>query len=363
MKAVVRSLAVVVGVPTLLATLYFGFFASDVYVSEARFAIRSAKAGSAVSGIAAILSSPIVSSASNETMVVVDFVRSQDMLGRVQKELDVRAHYSDTDVDPLSRLDEGVSREDLLDYFNEQVQLLPDSNSGVITLTTRAFDPAMAQALGSLIIELSERLVNDMSSRMEVDALATARAEVELAAGKVREASAQVTAFRDRNVSIDPGAESSALLGIVAGLETQLVETRAELTERLAYMREDAPVVVGLKNRINAFERQLSLEKGRVSGGGEGRQMSGLIERYQPLILEQEIAQQQYASALSSLEIARVEAQRKKQYLVTFIRPNLPEEALEPRRLNRIMTVMVFSFLIYLLGGLMWSALKDHIGR
>ena len=91
--------------------------------------------------------------------------------------------------------------------------------------------------------------------------------------------------------------------------------------------------------------------------------MNNLIESYQPLMLEQEMAQQQYASALTSLEVARVEAQRKKQYLITFIQPNLPDQAVEPRRFNEVLTVMLFSFLLYMIGGLMWSALKDHIGR
>ncbi len=116
------------------------------------------------------------------------------------------------------------------------------------------------------------------------------------------------------------------------------------------------------KRRYRAISRQLALEKGRLSGENE-LEMGGLIETYQPLILDQELARQQYASALSSLELARIEAQRKKQYLVTFIQPSLPDDAVEPHRLNRILTVMVFSFLCYLLGGLMWSALKDHIGR
>ena len=363
MRAIVKSIGVVVGTPTLLAALYFGLFASDVYVSEARFAIRSAKAGNAVSGLAAILSSPIVSSASNETMVVIDYARSQDMLESVQRELDVRAHYASSEVDVLARLAEDASQEKLLEHFNEHVSLLSDSASGVVTLETRAFDPETARRLCALIIELSERLVNEMSSRMEEDALATARAEVERAAAKVRAASVSVTAFRDENVSINPAAESNALLGIVSGLETQLVETRATLSEKLAYMRPTSPEVVNLENRVNALERQLRLEKGRLTGDQGGARLSGLIESYQPLILEQEIAQQQYASALSSLELARVEAQRKKQYLVTFIRPSLPDAALEPRRLNRVLTVAVFSFLIYLVGGLMWSALKDHIGR
>jgi len=362
MGAILRSLCVAVGIPVLLACGYFGLIASDLFVSEARFAIRSAKAGAASGGLAAILSSPIVSSGSKEDLVVVDYARSQDMLESVQAELDLRSHYSASTIDALSRLAEDASQEALLEYFSKQVRLVSDSSSGVITLTARAFDPATAQRLAELVIDLSERLVNDMSSRMEEDALSTARAEVDRAAGKVRAASLSMAAFRDTNLSLNPAAESSALLGIVSGLESQLVELRAELTERLAYMRADAPVVISLKNRVNALQRQLKLEKGRIAGG-KGSQMNGLIERYQPLVLEQEIAQQQYASALSSLELARIEAQRKKQYLVTFIRPNLPDEALEPQRLNRILTVMVFSFLIYLLGGLMWSALKDHIGR
>jgi len=88
-----------------------------------------------------------------------------------------------------------------------------------------------------------------------------------------------------------------------------------------------------------------------------------LIESYQPLVLEQQIAQQQYASSLASFELARIEAQRKKQYMITFVDPNLPDAASEPRRIISIVTVFLFSFLAYLIGGLLWSALKDHMGH
>jgi capsular polysaccharide transport system permease protein len=238
-----------------------------------------------------------------------------------------------------------------------------DSQSDVITLTTRAFAPDMAQEIAKQVIELSEQLVNALSTRMEEDALDTARSEVLLAENKVRDASAAVTAFRRSSSSLNPAEESSALLGIVSGLETRLVETSALLSEKRAFMREDSPEIVSLKNRQLALSKQMALEKGRLAGGESEREMGGLIETYQPLVLDQELARQQYASALSSLELARIEAQRKKQYLVTFIQPNLPDAAVEPNRMNRILTVVIFSFLAYLLFGLMWSALKDHIGR
>ena len=90
--------------------------------------------------------------------------------------------------------------------------------------------------------------------------------------------------------------------------------------------------------------------------------MNQLISDYQPLALDQELAQQQYASALTSLELARIEAQRKKLYLVTFVKPGLPEEALKPERILKIMTTFVYAFLLFSIGGLMWSALRDHVG-
>lgn len=363
MKAILRSLLTVVGVPTVLAIVYFGFLASDVYVSEARFAIQSAKTGGSSSGLEALITTPMVSTGGRESLVVADYVQSQDMMLGIQEQLDIRSHFSDSDIDPLSRLAEDATLEDMLDYFRRHVHMLRDTQSDVITLTTRAYDPLMARQIAELVIQLSEQLVNDMSRRMEEDALSTARNEVALAEAKVKDASASVIAFRRSSSSLNPTAESSALLGIVSGLETRLIEARTQLSEKKAYMRDDSADVVSLKNRIQALSRQMSLEKSRLAGASDEMEMGSLIETYQPLILDQELARQQYASALSSLEMARVEAQRKKQYLVTFIQPSLPDEAVEPRRLRRILSVVIFSFLAYLLGGLMWSALKDHIGR
>jgi len=363
MNAIIRSLGIVVGIPTLIASLYFGLFASDVYVSEARVAIRSAQATPSISGIAAVLGSSMVSSGGQNTMVVADYARSLDMLNRIRERMDIVDHYSSDDVDVLSRLRESSTDEQIQSYFQKHVEFLRDSASDVLTLRVRAFDRDVAQQLAELVIELSEDLVNTLSIRIEEDALQTAQTELTIAAEKVRRASSEMTSFQNANSSLNPAAESTAILGIVSGIEAKLIETKAELSEKKAYMRDSSPEVIQLKNRMNALSRQLRLEKGRVVGGGKGEQMNVLIENFQPLVMEQEMAQQQYASALASLELARIEALRKKQYLITFIQPNRPDQAMEPRRFKSVLTVMVFCFLFYMIGGLMWSALKDHMGR
>lgn len=362
MNPIVKTLLTVVGVPTLVASLYFGLLASDVYVSETKFAVRSATSSVSLSGLGAFLSSTGASGAGQDSMLVMDYTRSLDMLDRLRESVDLIGHYAADEVDLLSRLDHEASRDELLRYFRGRIEVQRDLMSDVVTLKVRAFEPVMAQRVADLLIDINEEFVNDVSRRIEEDAVASAREELVIAADKIRKTASVINRFQNANDSISPQDESAALFTRLAALEARISETRAELSERLAFMREDSADVVSLKNRINALERQLQLEKGRVLGDEDGA-LGGLLEKYAPLALEQEIAQQQYTSALAGFEAARIDAQRQKQYLVRIVEPSLPDASAEPRRLVKILTVMMFSFMAYLIGGLLWSALKDHIGH
>lgn len=362
MNAILRSLLIVVGIPTCVASIYYGLFASDVYISEASFAIRSAQAANQAGGISALLSSPIVSAGSQDSMLVAEYIHSHDMMQQLQQKLDIREHFNSTDIDLLSRLDTRATEEEMRDYYREQVTVKRESQSDVLTLNVRSFDPQLSHEIARTIIEKSEALINDISDRMEADALATANAEVDRAIHKVSVASEALSEFRGSNSSMNPIAESQAQFGVVSTLEQKITEAEAELAEKRAFMRDDSAEVVSLRNRVNALTKQLDIEKSKLLGGNSGRS-SDLIADYQPLELAQQLAQQQYASALGSLELARLEAQRKKLYLVTFIEPSLPDEAVEPQRLLDTLTVAIFSFVMFLVGGLMWSALQDHIGK
>ena len=348
--------------PTLFALVYYGLFATDMYVSEAKVAVRSAKSGISSTGLTALLSSPVLSSGGQDSQVVMDYSTSLDIVDELIQRVDFVGHFSNNNVDILSRLDADATRYDILDYYQKRVNIQRDVSSDVLTVEVRAFTPEMSQELARLIIELNENLVNDMSLRIEQDAVASAREEVDRAVTHLRKTAQDINQFQTANDSVSPRDESIALFGRVSAIESRLSETRAELSETLAYMRDDSADAVVLKNRIVALERQLQLEKGRVSGTGEN-DLGSLVENFQPLLLEQEIAQQGYAASLASFEAARMDAQRKKQYLITFVSPSLPDSSTEPRRLIKIITVMVYSFLAYLIFGLLWSALKDHMGH
>ena len=113
-----------------------------------------------------------------------------------------------------------------------------------------------------------------------------------------------------------------------------------------------------LTNRINGLETELQRERQRLlNEQGVGT----AIERYKPLLVEEELGRQRYAAALQALEAARVESQTKKRYLATFVQPSEPTSSTEPDRLIDTITTILLSFLLYAIFALFRAAIREHV--
>ena len=96
-RQLVRSLNIwfwaVVGLPTLIAGVYYFAIASDLYLSEAKFIVRSPKQVQ-TSSIGALIQSTGLARAIDDTAVVEDFIMSRDAVRRLEQENDLRAELS-----------------------------------------------------------------------------------------------------------------------------------------------------------------------------------------------------------------------------------------------------------------------------
>jgi capsular polysaccharide transport system permease protein len=71
-------------------------------------------------------------------------------------------------------------------------------------------------------------------------------------------------------------------------------------------------------------------------------------------------AERQLATALAALESARNEAQRKQLYLERLVQPNLPDRALEPRRIRSILMVLALGLVLWGVVSLVVASVKEH---
>ena len=343
----------------LLALVYFGFWASDMYVSETRFSLRSQEGGGSVELLA--LFGQSAGGAGADAHIVQQYLQSPKLLKVLDRELQLKTHYQNPKADFFSRLKKEPTREEFLSYFSKQVSLHYDQGASILTLRVRAFTPEVAQTICESILVKGEALVNRLSVRAIEDSLMISREEVDRAELRLTEARQRMRQFQQANNLLDPIVEAGALQGLVAELQGLVVKVRAELAEARSYMQEDSTRVVSLNARIKALEEQIVEEKLLLTGTDQTT-VSSLAAEYEQLILEHEFAQKQFLSAMSSLEAARIRAESQSRYLVAFIEPNLPEEALWPRRVYSIGVSFSVILLAFGLGSLIVAAIREHAG-
>lgn len=345
--------------PTLLLICYFGFWASDMYISEAEFSIRSPEGNGSVEWLAIFGQSAGGTTA--DAYVVQNYIQSNAMLALLDQEWDVKTHYQNPEADFFSRLKKNPTQEEFTRYFLKQVKVHYDQVAGIFSLQIRAFTPQVAQQLCRSILEKSEGLVNRLRDRAIEDSLALSRDEVARAEQRLVLSRNQLRQFREANNLLDPASEAGAVQGLVAELEGNAAKVRAELAEARSYMQEDSARVVSLKARIQALDDQVRAEKIRLTGKDQAA-VSALAAEYEQLTVEHEFAQKQLISAMSSLEAARIRAEGQSRYLVPFVDPTLPEEALWPRRIYAMGIGFSGILLIFGLGSLIVAAIREHAG-
>ena len=357
-----KIFACVVLLPTVAVFLYYLLWASPMYVSQTRFAIRSAySSGGGLDIASALLRSS--SSTGADAHIVVEYIQSLDIIHDIDKELGVDLHFSDKGHDVFSRLTNNPTQDEQLRYWKWAVIPALDQDTGIITLETKAYSPEMAQKIAAAVLARSEALVNTMNLRAREDAVSLAQSEVQRAEARVRKAQEAMRNFRDAHTLLDPRVTAAGLQGVVTELEGEAVKLRAQLAEAQSFMRSSAPATKALQTRLKAVESQLDQEKQRLAGlrSQEGN-LNAVVGEYEDLTIEAEFAQKQLVTAMSALESARVHEVAKSRYVVAFQQPTLPDESLYPRPFLFTAYVFVGALLLLGLGSLITASIREHAG-
>nr|WP_321465877.1 hypothetical protein [uncultured Desulfobulbus sp.] len=348
-----------VALPMLVVLVYFGFWASDMYVSETRFSLRSQE-GTGSSELLSFLGQSSGGTAA-DAHVVEEYIGSYELLALLDEQLHLKAHYQNPQADFFSRLQREPTREEFTEYFQRQVKISFDQVSGILKLQVRAFDPQTSQNICQAILAQSEELVNRLRERAIEDSLSLSRTEIDRAEQRLSRSRNKLQQFRMAHNLLDPAAEAGKVEGLVAELEGAAVKVRAELAETHSYMREDSAKMVGLKARLHALEGQIDTEKKRLAGRGKDT-VNNLAAEYEQLKIEHEFSQKELVVAMQALEAARIRAENKSRYLVAFVHPTLPDEPLWPRRGYAIGVSFVGILLLFGMGSLIVAAIKEHAG-
>jgi capsular polysaccharide transport system permease protein len=353
----------IVGLPTIIAGVYYFGIASDLYLSEARFIVRSPKQVQA-SGIGALLQSTGLSRAAEDTSAVQDFIMSRDAVRKLEQKNDLRNVFNRPEGDLVTRFP-GIlfwrkDFEALFWRYDHFVSVETDTSTGVTALRVKAYRPEDAHTLASALLGYSEQLINELNERARRDALETARREVDHTEQRIADIQTGLTAYRVKQKMLDPKSASSGVLELIGQMNAALANARTQLGE-LLNNSPSSPQIPLMKNRIGSLDKLIAEERAKLSGATDSV-VSALTE-YERLNLQQQLGEKALASAFTSLEAARIEAQRQQLYLETIAQPNLADYPLYPKRIVSFIMVFATCMLIYGLAWLLVANVREHSAR
>lgn len=352
---------ITVVIPTTIAILYFGLFASDVYISESRFVVRSPDKP-ATTGLGVLLKSTGFTNGGDEIFAAQDYVASRDALTALNRGGSFEKAYSAGDIslfDRFNSLGTGDTFEDLYKYYQKKVKVDHDTTSSITTLSVRAYTPQDAQRFNAQLLEMAEATVNKLNTRGRQDLIRFAQIEVDEAKQKAREAASALAIYRNREGVVDPEKQAAVQLQMISKIQDELIATRSQLRQLRNFAAQNPQMPV-LETKAEDLKAQIDEELGKVAG--DSKSLSSTAAQYQRLALEAQFADKNLAGALASLQEARNEAQRKQAYVERIVEPNTPDDALEPRRLRGVLAVLALGLAVWGILRMLFAGIREHIG-
>ena len=362
------SFLLIVLIPFACMLYYYTFSATDQFISETRFAVRSfgdtagnsyhdADGSGVTSGQSVLRLKPL----QQDSYLVTSFIHSPAILDRLSQKIDLRALFGNPSVDWLSRLRENASPEDLMTYWNDQVSTYVDGPSGIVTMYVRAFSPQSAHQIGELVITESEQLVNELAERSRRDVVARATAEVEQRGTEYRKTLTDLNLYQNSSGILSPQDRASETGTLLTALMAQKLSIDSRLFVLRQSVDDNAPTVKQLQNAHSSLDKQIAELRGQLAAEGSVDQnLSNALNKFSTLETERVVAEGLFEAARRNLESARAEAARKSVYLTVFVDPTVPVESRFPRRVEFPILLLLGLFVVWAIVMLAWASIEDH---
>lgn len=346
-------------IPTFCSVFYFTFWASDVYISESSFVVRSSRSQASLSGFGALLQSVGFARSQDDTYTVQEFLRSRNVLERLQDVLPMRQFYEEqgdlfSRFNPLGFNDE---QEAFYRYFQKRESVSLDSVSGIATLSIRAFNPEDGQKVNTELLRLGETLINRLNERARRDTIIFAEQSVKDAEQRVTDSASALSEYRIKNGIFDLQAQSEVQLTLISKLQDELINIQTQLDQVRAISPQN-PQVRTLQAREKSIRAEIQQQIKMIFGGGDS--IANQTAEYQRLVLDNTLAQQQLTTAITSLQNAKEEADRQQLYLEVINQPSKPDLALEPYRIYNIFATLIIGLILYGVLSLLLASVREH---
>ena len=353
-------LAVFVLLPTFLVGVYYYTMATPLYATHSEFLIQKADSGGGGS-LSGLFSGSGFANA-QDAITVQSYLQSRDAMLRLDQDQGFKAHFSQDNIDALTRLPKDATNEEAYRLYKKMVKIGFDPTEGLVKMNVIAADPQVSEAFSRALIKYAEEQVDNLTQRLRKDQMQGSLDSYHEAEAKMEAAQEKVLQLQEKLGVVDPVSETASLMGQIATFETQLQQKNLQLQQLLDNPSPNQARVDGVKGDIKRLEQVVADLRSQLTTTGDNNQsLARITAELKMAQIDLETRQTMMQQALQQLETARIEANRQVRYLSLGVTPTAPDEPTYPRKFENVVVAFLIFSGIYLMISLTASVLREQV--
>lgn len=353
-------LFVFVGLPTMLAAIYYYMMATPMYSAKTEFIIQQAEPAAAA-GMGSLLRGTQMAT-SQDSIAVQGYLQSPDAMQRLNEDNGFRDHFSNPAIDSLQRLAPDAKNSAAYRAYKKHVNISYDPTEGIIKMEVIAADPQTAVAFSKALIGYAEDQVESLTQRLREDQMKGARESFDETEAKLTDANLRVVELQEKYKVLSSELEISMITTQIGQLDSLLQQDRLSLLQMESNESPNLARMEPLKRRIATLEGEIAKLRGKMT---EDTTTGLSLARVQSelLVAQADAATRQMllSQSLQAMESARVEANRQTRYLSISVNPVAADEAAYPRAFENTLVALLIFAGIYLMISMTVAILREQV--
>ncbi|WJH39068.1 hypothetical protein N7E02_19460 [Aliirhizobium terrae] len=234
-----------------------------------------------------------------------------------------------------------------------------DGPSGIITLKVRAFKPDDAKLLAEAILAESEQLINELNKRAQRDMIASISGEVERTGKLYSDSLTALNRFQQSAGLLSPEIQANETGKLLTGLMAERLKLETRLFVLKTSGAEGSPAYDQLVRARGSLDNQIEDLRSQLTGP-EDASIANAILSFSKLETDRLVAENLYQASRNNYDSAFAASLRKALYVMVFVHPTIPEEALYPKRISTPLFIGLALVVAWATLMLLWASIEDH---
>jgi capsular polysaccharide transport system permease protein len=343
-------------VPFIVVAVYVTLYIPSQFESDSKLIIKSTSSSTPKINFGALI--PSSSENLRDIIILREFLTSKNMFMRLDSALGLREIYSSAQTPWHQRLSFDADTNSFLELFNKKLSVDIDGDVGIAHIKYLSHDPQSALATINLILNISEKYIDDFNKEVVLLELKFAKKMVSDNLEKLNIANNKLIEFQNKNRVFSPQKSSENILSVLADLDSKLLNKQLALSAKTVYMKPSSIEITTLKLDISDIIKKKAEYKSRLMG--DSSDLNEIIMRHEYLKQSVEIYKEAHKMSVIHMAETQSSATKKLRVIVFISKPLLPDANSYPNIIYILTNTLLILLLMYGIIRILIETVRDH---